>query len=60
MIMTPSKQCPDMKKQKIKEHPSWQPYAFECLECTMSSEAESYCEYAKYRKWLIQKEIEFV
>jgi hypothetical protein len=60
MIMTPNKDMPSMEKQKIKAHPNWQPYAFDCVECSISPEKEAANEYAKYRKWLIQKEMEFV
>ena len=60
MIMTPSKPCVSFDKQKIKEHPQWQPYAFDTVECHLSMEKESTNEYAKYRKWLIQKERDFV
>lgn len=60
MIMTPNTSCVQTQKQKIKEHPNWQPYVFDCLEFSMSEENEGKNEYAKYRKWLIQKEKEFV
>ena len=60
MIMTPKPSCFLIEKQKIKQHPDWQPYAFDCMECAISPEKEEANEYAKYRKWLIQKEMEFV
>ena len=60
MIMTPNKSCVSFEKQKIKQHPNWQPYAFDCLDCSISPEKEEANEYAKYRKWLIQKEQDFV
>ena len=59
LIMTPSVSCLADKLQ-IYNHPNWQPYAFECLELTNNLEEEEKNEYAKYRKWLIQKEKEFV
>ena len=58
--MTPSKSCAMGDKPKINEHPNWLPYAFECLEFTSSEEQEKANEYASYRKWLIQKERDYV
>ena len=60
MIMTPNKSCFQIEKQKIKQHPDWQPYAFDCVECAIAPEKEEANEYAKYRKWLIKKEMDFV
>jgi hypothetical protein len=60
MIMTPDVSCISLSKAKIQQHPNWQPYGFENIECKISDENESKNEYAKYRKWLILKEQEFV
>lgn len=60
MIMTPSISCLQLNKPKIQQHPNWQPYAFDNVECRISEEAESKNEYATYRNWLIAKEQEFV
>ena len=38
----------------------WQPYSFDFLELTMDKVEEKKNEYAKYRKWLIKKEKEYV
>ena len=58
--MTPSKNIFNSEKQKIKQHPNWQPFAFECLEFSVSAESEKGNEYAQYRRWLIKKEQDFV
>ena len=60
MIMTPNKSCVLLDKPKIKQHPMWQPYGFEHLQFHVPAESEDANEYATYRKWLIQKEKEFV
>lgn len=60
MIMTPNKDIISMDKQQIKIHPNWQPYAFECVDLELNKEQEASNEYAKYRKWLISKEKDFV
>ena len=60
MLMTPNKDVPYMGKQLIKVHPNWQPYAFDTVDLQLNKETESANEYAKYRKWLIAKEKEFV
>ena len=60
MIMTPNKSCILLDKPKTKKHPMWQPYGFEALDFHVSEETEKDNEYAQYRKWLIQKEKEFV
>lgn len=44
----------------IKKHPKWEPYVFEGLELMIDKAVEANNEYARYRKWLIQKEKEFV
>ena len=38
----------------------WQPYSFDFLELTMDKVEEEKNEYAKYRKWRIKKEKEYV
>jgi len=60
MILTPSKSCLTIEKAKIKEHPNWNPYAFDSLEFQVSHESESKNEYAEYRRDLIEKEKAFV
>mmetsp|Transcript_1933 Transcript_1933/g.2783 ORF Transcript_1933/g.2783 Transcript_1933/m.2783 type:complete len:101 (+) Transcript_1933:1134-1436(+) len=60
MIMTPNHSCMMAEKPKIQQHPNWQPYAFDFVEFTMTPEKEQANEYGKYRKWLIEKEKEFV
>ena len=60
MIMTPSKNCVTSGKPKIKEHPNWQPFAFECVVFSVTPESEKKNEYTQYRRWLIKKEQEFV
>lgn len=60
MIMTPSKDCVIGGKSKIKEHPNWQPYAFDCVEFSVSPESEKANEYTQFRRWLIKKEQDFV
>jgi len=58
--MTPSKDCVISGKPKIKEHPNWEPFAFECVEFSVNPESEKKNEYTQYRRWLIKKEQEFV
>ena len=60
MIMTPNISCISLTKQKITQHPNWQPYAFENLDLKVLPEAEAKNDYATFRKWLIKKEIEYV
>lgn len=60
MIMTPNIDIINMDKQMIKVHPNWQPYAFECVDLQLNKEQEAANEYAKYRRWLISKEKDFV
>ena len=49
-----------LDKPKFKQHPAWEPYAFETIEFYVTPEQEEKSEYAKFRKWLIEKEKEFV
>ena len=60
MIMTPAISLVAVEKLKIKQHPNWQPYSFEAVECWPDTESEDKNEYAKFRKWLIKKEQDFV
>ena len=55
MIMTPSKSSMLIEKPKIKQHPQWEPYAFETMEFALTAEQEDKSEYCKFRKWLIDK-----
>lgn len=55
MIMTPNKSNMLLEKPKFKQHPAWEPYAFETMEFTMTAEQEEKSEYCKFRKWLIDK-----
>lgn len=55
MIMTPNKSSMLLEKSKIKQHPAWEPYAFENLSFELTPEQEEKSEYCKFRKWLIDK-----
>ena len=60
IIMTPNKAVPHHEKSKVKQHPLWQPYSFDFLELNLDKQEEEKNEYAKYRKWLIKKEKDYV
>lgn len=60
MIMTPNNSCLSTYSMKINKHPNWQPYAFEAVDMAPNVQADAANEYAKYRRFLIQKEKEFV
>lgn len=60
MIVTPNQSIMQIAKLNIKQHPNWQPTIYENLELYQTKEQEDKNEYAKFRKWLIEKEKEFV
>jgi len=54
MLMTPNKSMME-EKSKVKAHPQWQPYAFDCQEFSITPEQEKESEYCQFRRWLISK-----
>lgn len=60
VIMTPNVSVLQIQKQKIQQHPHWEPYAYSLSEISIAEEVQSKNEYCKFRRWIINREIEFV
>ena len=60
LVMTPSLDILSNEKPKRKIHPGWDPYLYGHKELYMTLEDDLRNPYAKYRKWLIQREKDYV
>ena len=61
MMMTPDKKVINTVKSKVKYHPGWKPYDYKLKEFWLTADQENEAHpYARYRKWLIQREKDFV
>jgi hypothetical protein len=61
MIMTPSKNVMSSEKPKRKKHPRWEPYEYKHYDFYLTKEEEHDSQpYSKYRRWLIEREKDFV
>lgn len=61
MMMTPSKNVMSNEKPRRKKHPKWDPYSYKHKEFFLTVEEEHGSQpYSMYRKWLIEREKDFV